>query len=110
MEKKLTLKNMALSLVLALAMIVGMMPSLAQNAYAAMYYTVRVDSGITNGTVTADPAEELRGEETITLTVTPDEGYKLKELNVNKPKDIETVSDLVGLMGDAVFESEDGDT
>ena len=105
MQKKLTLRNMALSLVLALAMIVSLTPGLTQSAYAAMAYFVRVDSSITNGTVTVDNEKDYyRDGETITLTVTPNEGYRLKELNVNKPKDIETVSELVGLMGDATFD------
>ena len=109
MQKKSKMKKMALNLVLVLAMIISLMPSFVQNVDAASGYAVRIDSSITNGTVTGGDGAHREGD-TITLTVTPNAGYKLTELNVNKPKDIETVSELVGLMGDAEFEdrNEDG--
>ena len=37
--------------------------------------------GIENGTIEADKAEAVEGE-TVTLTITPDEGYQLKSINV----------------------------
>ena len=47
-------------------------------------YKVRIEykDGIRNGTVTADKTTGLLGDELITLTVTPDEGYRLKTLTV----------------------------
>lgn len=44
-------------------------------------YSVTIVSPITNGSVTADKATAAEGE-TVTLTVTPDEGYELDELIV----------------------------
>lgn len=44
-------------------------------------YTVTVADGIENGTIEADKAEAVEGE-TVTLTITPDEGYQLKSINV----------------------------
>ncbi|HHV98444.1 MAG TPA: hypothetical protein GXX36_02525 [Clostridiaceae bacterium] len=41
-------------------------------------YTVSVDSTITGGTIMASPTKAIAGE-TITLTITPDEGKRLKE-------------------------------
>ena len=47
-------------------------------------YNVRFEykDGIRNGTVTADKTTGLVGDELITLTVTPDEGYCLRSLTV----------------------------
>lgn len=45
-------------------------------------YPVTVSGDITGGTVTADKTEAKAGE-TVTLTVTPDEGYRLVSLTVN---------------------------
>lgn len=45
-------------------------------------YTITVDPAIVNGTVTADKTAAKAGE-TVTLTVTPDQGYQLKTLLVN---------------------------
>ncbi len=42
---------------------------------------VSISTDIENGTVTVDKKKAVPGE-TVTLTVTPDEGYKLKSLNV----------------------------
>lgn len=50
-------------------------PTIAQSAY-----TVTVAESITGGTVTADTTTEVHYGETITLTVTPAEGYKLESL------------------------------
>ncbi len=45
-------------------------------------YTVNISADIVNGSVTADPAQAESGT-TVTLTVTPDNGYKLDLLEVN---------------------------
>lgn len=51
--------------------------------FTAIDYAVNIDStSITNGKITADKDTANLGE-TVTLTVTPDEGYKLKSLKVN---------------------------
>ena len=56
-------------------------------------YTVTIDEDIVNGTVTADKAEAAEGS-TVTLTVTPDEGYELKEILVIADNDADvTVTD-----------------
>jgi len=44
-------------------------------------YSVTVDSAVTNGTVTASPTDAAKGE-TVTLTVTPDEGFELDTVTV----------------------------
>lgn len=44
-------------------------------------HSVTVDDGITNGTVTTDVQEAAFGD-TVTITVTPDEGYELESLTV----------------------------
>lgn len=48
---------------------------------AATTYSVTVDSSITNGTVTADKAT-AEEHETVTLTVSPNNGYELTSLSV----------------------------
>ena len=50
-------------------------------AKAATTYTITIADGIANGTVTADKATAAEGN-TVTLTVTPDEGYELDNLKV----------------------------
>ncbi|MBQ7691829.1 MAG: leucine-rich repeat domain-containing protein [Muribaculaceae bacterium] len=44
-------------------------------------FTITVADGILNGTIAADKAEAAEGE-TVTLTITPDEGYELLTLSV----------------------------
>ncbi len=61
-----------------------------------------------NGSVTAsvDGADVTSAEagETVTLTVKPDTGYKLKTISISTSKEkVEEFSDLVSLMGTAVF-------
>ena len=56
-------------------------------------YTVTVADGIENGTVEANKAEAAEGE-TVTLTITPDDGYQLKTVNVTpETLDLEVVVD-----------------
>lgn len=45
-------------------------------------YTVTITSGITNGTVSASKTSGIKAGETITLTATPANGYKLGSLSV----------------------------
>ena len=104
--QKLKLRNKVLTLVLALAMIIGLIPAFVQNADAARYYDIKIDNGITGGTIVADPADKLVGEEKITLTVTPDKDYELTDISVNIPADIYSMEDVIGLMGDATYKSE----
>ena len=42
-------------------------------------YSVNIANGMENGTITATPNSDLIGGETITLTITPAEGYKLTQ-------------------------------
>lgn len=60
----------------------------ANNLYAVWEgsYAVTVDSNIANGTVTASAASQDTNE-SVTLTVTPASGYKLKSLKVHKTSD-----------------------
>lgn len=50
---------------------------------AAPKYNVTVASGITNGTVTVDYSEATEGQ-TVTITATPAEGYKVKSVSAKK--------------------------
>lgn len=95
-----------LSLALALAMVAGALPIMTQMGHAAMSYDVYIDDGISNGVVITDKSETSGREETVTLTVTPGDGYKLKKLSVIQPDVLNSISDLVALMGDAVFSLE----
>ncbi len=45
-------------------------------------YTVTIDSNIANGAVTADKTADVAADETVTLTVAPEAGYKLDSLSV----------------------------
>ena len=51
------------------------------NVSQTQKYTITIAEGIANGTVVSDKAEAEAGE-TITLTITPAEGYELEKLNV----------------------------
>ena len=46
-------------------------------------YTITIDPNIANGTVEADKSETIKGK-TVTLTVTPDSGYRLDTLTVKQ--------------------------
>lgn len=48
----------------------------------ATLYSVEIDTGIANGTVTTSSASAFEGD-TVTLTVTPDSGYTLSSLTVS---------------------------
>ena len=68
-----------------------------------------------NGSVTAKvdgtAVEAAQKGDTVVLTVTPDNGYRFKEITVAVPKaSIEALSDLVPLMGTAVFTGNDSIT
>ena len=47
-------------------------------------HTVAIDSNITHGTVTATPNTDVASGTNVTLTVTPENGYKLDSLTVTK--------------------------
>lgn len=51
------------------------------DAYLALSYNISISSS-TNGTITADKAKAMKGE-TVTLTITPDSGYELDEINIS---------------------------
>ena len=69
MEKKI--------LVALLALVMVIIPFTALTAFAAeTTYTITVDGAITHGTVTSNAASASTGT-TVTLTVTPDDGYSL---------------------------------
>ncbi len=59
-------------------------------------YTVSVDSGIDNGSVSVSPSRAERGD-TVTITIDPDEGYELDSLTVRDSRgnriDVERQSD-----------------
>ena len=58
-------------------------------------YTVTIASGITNGTVSANKTSKITEGETITLTVTPENGYELDTLSVkNGGTEITVIQDL----------------
>ena len=46
-------------------------------------YTITIDPNVANGTVEADKSDTVKGE-TVTLTVTPDSGYRLDTLTVKQ--------------------------
>ena len=80
--------------------------------YEEPAYTITDES--VNGTVTASvngaDVTEAKPGETVLLNVAPADGYQFKSITVSAPKDsTENFSDLVALMGDAVFAGvEDG--
>ena len=55
-------------------------------------YTVTIDGTITGGTVKADKATAIEGD-TVTLAVTPEEGYVLSSLTVTQGETTVTVTD-----------------
>ena len=66
-----------------------------------------------NGTVTASvngtDVTEAENDDTVLLTVAPANGYRFKSVTASVSKDsVEELSDLVALMGDAVFEGDEG--
>ena len=66
--------------------------------YEAPAYTVTISDAIENGTVEATPTEAKAGE-TVSLTVTPDEGYQLKSIMVT----CKTTDEVVVVGEDHVF-------
>lgn len=50
---------------------------------AVTTYSVNIATGIQHGTVAAMPSSEITEGESVTLTITPDEGYKLQTLIVD---------------------------
>ena len=61
----------------------GMMTlaAVALTAFGAQAHTITVDDAITNGTVTVDKTSADK-DATVTITITPAEGYELNELKV----------------------------
>ncbi|MBE6936625.1 MAG: hypothetical protein E7458_09075 [Ruminococcaceae bacterium] len=51
-------------------------------SFKQVIYTVTVDSGIQNGTVTATPSTDVAAGTEVTVTATPDAGYHLNNLTV----------------------------
>ena len=62
-------------------------------------YTITIADGIQNGTVVADKAEAEEGE-TVTLTITPAEGYQLEDISVSA----EGIDELIVVDEDNQFE------
>ena len=78
--------------------------------YEAPYYTITDES--VNGTVTAGvngaDVTKAKAGKTVLLNVAPADGYQLKSITASAQKTIpENFSDLVALMGDAVFDGDD---
>ena len=75
--------------------------------FEAIAYPITV-AETENGTVTADK-ETAKAGDTVTLTVTPAEGFTLDTLTAHTGK-VETVADIVAAMGNAQFTNTNGDT
>ncbi len=78
--------------------------------YEAPYYTITDES--VNGTVTAEvngaDVTKAKAGKTVLLNVAPADGYQLKFITASAQKTIpEDFSDLVALMGDAVFDGDE---
>jgi len=58
----------------------------------AAKYAITIASGIQHGTVTTNPATEAAEGAEVTLTATPDEGYKLKSWSVKKTATSEAIT------------------
>ena len=54
-------------------------------------YTITIANGITNGTVTANPASAIAGS-TVTLSITPESGYKLNSISATTGETAVTLS------------------
>ena len=78
--------------------------------YEAPYYTITAES--VNGAVTAGvngaDVTKAKAGKTVLLNVAPADGYQLKSITASAQKTIpEDFSDLVALMGDAVFDGDE---
>ena len=78
--------------------------------YEAPYYTITDES--VNGTVTAEvngaDVTKAKAGKTVLLNVAPADGYQLKSITASAQKTTpENFSDLVALMGDAVFDGDE---
>ncbi len=78
--------------------------------YEAPYYTITDES--VNGTVTAGvngaDVTKAKAGKTVLLNVAPADGYRFKSITASAPKDsVENFSELVALMGDAVFDGDE---
>ncbi len=56
-------------------------------------YSITIDDAIENGDVTASKTSEIEEGESITLTITPNEGYELETLTVNETNVTSAVSE-----------------
>ena len=78
--------------------------------YEAPYYTITdesVNGAVTAGVNGADVTNAKAGK-TVLLNVAPDEGYQFKSITASAQKtNPEDFSDLVALMGDAVFDGDE---
>ena len=70
----------------------GLTPSGSSTPETPTTYTVTISDSIENGTVEADVSEAEEGD-TVTLTITPNEGYALKTLTVDGEDVTENVTD-----------------
>lgn len=61
-----------------------------------LLYTVTIDNTITGGTVTPDNVKAAAGE-TVTLTVTPDEGYRLSSLTYTCGETVTNIQPVQGV-------------
>ncbi|MBQ6413203.1 MAG: hypothetical protein IJI19_06985, partial [Ruminococcus sp.] len=78
--------------------------------HEAPYYTITdesVNGAVTAGVNGADVTKAKAGK-TVLLNVAPADGYRFKSITASAPKDeVENFSDLVALMGDAVFDGDE---
>ena len=78
--------------------------------YEAPYYTITdesVNGAVTAGVNGADVTKAKAGK-TVLLNVAPADGYRFKSITASAPKDsVENFSELVALMGDAVFDGDE---
>ena len=84
--------------------------SLVVGSHTAYFSTYAVTDASVNGAVTASvggtDVTEAEPDSTVLLTVAPDSGYQFKSITAFGAKyGVEEFSDLVALMGDAVFEA-----
>ena len=82
------------------------------NDNTALFSAYTITDESVNGTVTASvngtDVTEAAADADVLLTVAPDNGYQFKSISATYPKNkVEEFSDLVALMGDAVFSAAD---
>ena len=103
LKKRKKLGRMLLGFLLVLSMILGLVPGMGLTVYALAGYSINIAAS-EHGEVKVQPEKEwYRDGDVVTLTVTPESGYQLKDFSITTPKNITTLDELVTMMGNAVF-------